>query len=296
MLRVVNLVFLGGCLVACLVPGGPAMAQREAFVDTPFGKVPKECHLQHPAGTTLKIIENGVRATHTDGTVKDYISSAKCLEFAKTYKSRRAPSSSPPISNGWFNYAGWLAPANIGNFSATYTLPQPPANPGSQTIYYYIGLQDIDSASPTILQPVASYFRSAWSLTSWNCCPSGTANQGNVVTGMQSGDTVTAAIYQISTSPTTYAIQGIWSGNVTSLNAEAGTANYNWPNVTLEIDNLDTCDQFMTGPFTFGQLSMNDIKGNSLTPSWGVTPSGGTACNGKLTVNGTTITIQQNIP
>jgi hypothetical protein len=287
-----------------LVASGTAMAQRAEFVDTPFGKVPKECHLQHPKGTTLSLIPNGLRATHSDGTVKDYASSTKCLEFAKTLKSRRRsataslPSGSSPIVDGWFNYASWLAPATIGKFTATYTLPAPPANPGKQTVFYYIGLEDLQASSPTILQPVMTYYENAWSLVAWNCCPSGVANQSTPIFNMQTGDTISAEILMSQASPVTYTVSGNWMGNVTSLSDQTGSPSYNWPNVTLEIQNLNTCDQFMTGPFTFSQLVVSDTNMIPLTPQWGLYPSSGaTTCNGNLVVNtgSSTITIQENI-
>lgn len=298
--RIVRLLIAGVLYCAASFFGaGPSSAQDEE-VDTPFGKVPRECYHQHPAGTTLSRIPNGVHAVHVDGTTKDYISSEKCLAFGRSFKGRRAAASgSSPISNGWFNYAGWVAPQTVGQFTATYTLPNVPANPGSQTLYYYIGIEDLDSSPLVILQPVIAYSQGAsggWSLTSWNCCASGQVNSGNTVTGMAAGDTIQASIMQISQSPSTYAIDGTWNGSTASLNVVVGAEAFNWPNVTLEIKNVTTCDQFATGPFTFSQLYLASSTYMTLQPNWGVEPSGGTtACNGQLTQNGPTITIQQNL-
>lgn len=284
------------CLLAGVAPAAPSMAQ-EQLVDTPFGKVPRECHLTHPSGTTLSKIPGGVRALHPDGTTKDHVSPAKCRTFDRHLKERRAKAGSPPIANGWFNYAGWLAPQSIGQFTASYTLPQLPADPGPQVIYYYIGVEDL--AASEILQPVLSYAQGAsggYSLFAVSCCVEGLSNQSLPVTGMGPGDTVTVSILQSNPSPATYSISGSWQGQGTAVNVVVGSGTYNWPDVALEVYNISQCSQFLTGPFTFSQLYLADVNHNTLTPNWGVTPSGGaTACNGMLTVDGQTITIQQNL-
>ena len=70
-----------------------------------------------------------------------------------------------------------------------------------------------------------------------------------------------------------------------------------WPNVTLEAYNVLACNQFMVGPFTFSQLAMTGVDGQRMTPRWAISPPSNPApCNTKLLVNGSTITIQENIP
>ena len=136
-----------------------------------------------------------------------------------------------------------------------------------------------------------------WTLSSWNCCPSGQVNQGNVVTGMGPGDIITASVAQTSQSPPTYAITGVSGGQTASLNVVTGGEVLNWPNVTLEAYNVMACNQFMNGPFTFSQCTMSGVNGQPMTPRWVISPPPSpAACDTKLNVNGSTITIQQNIP
>lgn len=294
--------FLKIILLSFLVLVGQSC--KEKMVHTPFGVIPSKCHVQHPPGTTLKVVNNTVHATHSDGTIVIHESSPDCLKHVKSLrKAPHAPGAESIISNGWFNYASWYTPSsqNVGEFTATYTLPNFPSNPGSQNIYYFIGVQDNNQSNPlTILQPVIGYNQiggTGWTLSSWNCCPNGQVHQGNVVSGMGPGETILASIKQTSQSPSTYTITGTWQGQNANLTVEVGQEFFNWPNVTLEAYNINSCNQFMNGPFTFSALSLKDTNGNPLNPTWALSPPGGkTACNGQLTVSGSTITIQENIP
>lgn len=268
---------------------------------TPFGYVPRECLFQHPAGTTLRRTDGGVRAIHADGTTKDYKSSARCLAFGKTYARRPTKAGdTTPIPSGWLSYAEWDWSNFIGKFTATYTIPNLPASPGLQNIYYFIGLQDYTMSPFTILQPVIGYNQNGgngWTLSSWNCCPSGQVHQGNVVTGMGPGDSIDAAITQTSPESRTYSVTGNWKGKVASLNLELPTEAFNDAVVTLEIYHVNSCSQLMRGPFTFSNLALFDTMNSPVTPTWWLTPpGGGTVCNGKLTLDGSTIAIQQNLP
>jgi hypothetical protein len=270
------------------------MAQDD-FVNTPFGKVPRECFSQHPRGTTASAIPNGVRIRLADGTTKDYVSSERCVSFVRSLRSRKAkPGMTPTIPSGWFNYAAWYAPQGIGTFAATYTLPQLPAQAGNQDLYYYIGLENGADPNSPILQPVLGYDQSAsggYTLTSFVVGPSGPVMQGPVVTGMGPDATVNVSIVQ--TAASTYSVNASWQGQKSDISWNGEVLNS--PYVTLEIDYVNACNQFLTGAFAFGNLSLTDLNGNSLTPSWAVEPSGGTVCNGNLAVNGSTITIQQNL-
>jgi hypothetical protein len=286
------------CLAGALGVVAPAMAQ-DAYVDTPFGKVPKECYWQHPSGTTLSRIANGVRARHADGTTRDYVSSERCLAFGRSFKPRQPDTAVPAAypNNHWFNFAAWLSPQNVGRFTATYSLPGFPASPGPQILFYFIGLEDIDSVPVAILQPVLRYADGAYSLSSWNCCPSGQSHQGNIVTGMKPGDMISTSITRISQSPSIYSINGVWAGKTADLTVQVDDSEaFIWPNVTLEIFHMTTCSQFPTGPFVFGQLYLADVNDQPLTPTWRLEPSGGTTPCGRLGVNGPTITIEQNPP
>ncbi|MBY0320220.1 MAG: hypothetical protein K2X72_15965 [Reyranella sp.] len=290
--RIASCLFL--CLSAALAIAVPAMAQDE-YVDTPFGKVPKECYRQHPAGTTLSQITNGVRARHADGTTRDYVSSEKCLAFGRTFKPNRLKSAmAPPVSEHWFDLAGWQAPQQVGQFTATYTLPGLPASQGAQKLDYYIGLQDTDSLPAAILQPVLEYLNGVYSLSSWNCCPSGQVNQGNIVTGMQPGDTISASIMQTQQSPPTYAINGVWKGQTADLTVDVGSENFVLTFVGLETYYVAACDQFLIGQFVFSPLYMANVNNQELIPTWGVNPANGTSCNNQVTVNGPGITIELN--
>lgn len=286
-------------LVLATVPLISCQPNRDALVETPFGKVPRECYAQCPSGTVLSAIAGGLRARRPDGTTTDLLGSARCSAVAQRLKARRARPAvaAPPIYNGWFNYAAWLALQGIGQFYATYTLPQLPAQPGSQELYYYIGLEDGQDPESPILQPVVGYNQGdsgGYFLAAYVVSPSGVLCQSTPVTGMGPGDTVSVSIEQSSTSPSTYLVYGAWQGQSTQLSWVTGSDVQNSPYVTFENYGVTSCSQFLTGPFTFSGLYLADLNNNMLTPQWQVTPA--PSCNGQLTWSGDVITIEQNGP
>ena len=260
-------------------------------VPTPFGVVPQACVHQHPQGTQLENTEDGVKATHPDSTTTDHPAQPEC-----------EAQDSINISQEWFNYAGWVPPQLVAKFTGTYVVPETPTNTSNQTLFYFIGIEDRSQSSPlTILQPVLAYNyprHPGWSLSSWNCCPHGQRHQSHFLTGIQPGDTIVATIEKLSgTSDTTpYTITGEWKGQQTSLTVDTGAEAFNWADVTLEVIKIDACDEFAVGPMTFSNLTIVGMDGSIMTPHWELSPGGGaTRCNGQLTVDGSTITIQENI-
>ena len=261
----------------------------DKIVNTPFGKFPAEHVHEHPTGSTVHHDETQeiVRVTLPDGSTKHYEPNPDFIP----------PEPQPPITinDGWFNYTGWYPPQNVGKFTATYIVPNTPTNIGNQILYYFIGVQDNSSSPLTILQPVLAFqgWATGWNLASWNCCPQGQVHHTNFITGLQPGDTVTASIEK--TGPQEYTIDGTWQGQTASLRINTGAELFNWADVTLEVYNISSCDQFAVGPMKFLDLSLTGVDGTPLVPSWTLYPSGGaTSCDGGLTITGNMIVIEQN--
>ena len=47
----------------------------------------------------------------------------------------------------------------VDKFYAQYTVPDPPVNTASNILYYWIGLQDLNSSENPVIQPVLSYVK-----------------------------------------------------------------------------------------------------------------------------------------
>ena len=273
----------------------------EEMVRTPFGEFPKECVHEHPHGTTIEEVKEGLKATHTDGTVKIIPHNPKCDSFHKNMKKQNAAinraelnSNITPISWEWFNYTSWTAPDTMTNYTATYTVPDTPTNVKNQTLFYFIGIQDNTSPTVSIIQPVLGFENQQWNISSWNCCLAGQVHFSPFIYGMNSGDTISGIIN--ATSSSTYSIQTIWNSQPTTLNTTVGSAPFTWANATLEVYSINTCDEFSSGPMVFSNIQMSDANG-TLSPNWTLNPAGGTTeCSGQLTVNGNSIIVQQNIP
>jgi hypothetical protein len=92
--------------------------------------------------------------------------------------------------------AFYLHTQPVASFTSTYTVPEPPASVADNVLYYWIGLQSINSTLNPVIQPVLSYVPGAsannWCVArctfcsppryptlrhryfeSWNCCPAG---------------------------------------------------------------------------------------------------------------------------
>jgi hypothetical protein len=82
-----------------------------------------------------------------------------------------------PTINGWVEDANYESSVNIGKIVATWTVPKTPTKQSGQTDYFFPGLEQNDSNPESILQPVLGYGAfsgTVWTLSSWNCCVSGT--------------------------------------------------------------------------------------------------------------------------
>lgn len=268
------------------------------MISTPFGLFHKDHIHQHEGGATITKNEDGTHTiTNADGSTK----TIQPTEQAESCDV--CPSEGLPIGHKWLNFAAFYVPDGIevGTFNANYIVPPTPTNTNEAAIlYYFTGIQDNKSKPLTILQPVlawngnwnshSSKGKGTWSLSNWNCCPSGQTVQGNVITGMQPGDTIYTSMVKTGTN---YTITGRWKDEVATLSVNTGEEFFDWPNVVLEVYNISECDQFSPGTMTFFDLELLDTNGNPIDMNWEVHRTN-PSCNSELTVEPTSITIKKN--
>ena len=278
---------------------------------TPFGEFPAECVIEHPSGTTLEKAEkNTVRAILPDGSAKLHKANPTCETalrenfnhimsiIKKQEKGVQIGSDTLPISWSWFNFASWSSSQDLKKFTATYTIPNNPEEIStSEVLYYFIGVIDTSGNPLTILQPVLGFQgnngASGWSIASWNCCSANQIHKSETISNLQPGDTIYGKIEK--TDSNHYTITTTWKDRPTILTTYTGTNHYTWNNVALEVHNIDKCSNFAKGPIVFSKLYLQGINDAQMIPNWILLPPNGTTeCNGALTIDTNTITIEQN--
>ena len=144
---------------------------------TPSGFHPCECVHSVASGTRVEDRPDVLRLHHPDGTTKDLAPCPHSPPPRRPPPPRSPPrNQSKPCSLGWPHAAPLEAfyqhSRDIAEFSATYTVPDPPASTASNILYYWIGLQDLNSSANPVIQPVLSYVRGSssdnWYFASWN--------------------------------------------------------------------------------------------------------------------------------
>jgi len=292
-------------LALVLVLGVSAFSIPEGHVLTPFGVRPKACVLEVPSGSRISETETGVKVvSEIDGLIIEnhHVPAPECHEdhIIERYNAQRAAQRAGEKDigsgaiNGWLDNAGWYPPTgqnNLDSFISTYTVPGNPTFNSDQVLFYFIGMQDNAYAAVNIIQPVLTWGNgvTGWNLASWDCCPKNITVQSTTLTGFGAGDQITGTIKRANADTWIIDSTIVKSGKNTTLYSEVGDYLYNWADVTLEVYNLATCNQFAVGPMTFSNLILKDQQQQVLTPTWTVT--GTTSCNGHEVVNGTMITI-----
>lgn len=188
------------------------------------------------------------------------------------------PDAPSPTINGWIESANNASEGPLNYISANWTVPAAPADAASQTLYYFPGLEPLSPLPSTgfiIMQPVLAWSGGAWSITSWNCCVSGTvvhapsapANAGDTLYGYVEGNNCDSngvcSEWQVYT--------GDWTtGTSSTLNTSSYGNVMNWSfAAALEVYGVDTCDEFSATPnTTFDNLLVKSTSYLEVYPTW----------------------------
>jgi len=283
---------------------------EEDYVLTPYGYRLRQCVMEVPSGSHVAPDVSGKLRVETpvglSTTVKLFDVPEECSEdIQEIYKKmalKRAMkssinASSPFPINGWLDYTGWYPPngqSNLQKFTSTYTIPNNPTTATPQTLFYFIGMQDNDASQYlNIIQPVLTWGNGnpSWYVQSWACCPANITVSSPAVTGLKQGQTMNGLISRLSAD--TWEIDSEWQGQHTTLTAQVGDMLYNWADVTLEVYNVNNCQQFANGKFTAASLALYDNMNQRLSPQW--TYTGASPCNGVIQSQGAnTVVISHN--
>ena len=193
----------------------------EGYVITPFGYFHESCVQSVADGETL--LADG-RVQHKDRTVEG--NTAPVCNYPRfspdgTPKVEGAAKPQTPEVNGWIENANIVAPAgySYSGLLAINTVPPQPKSRDGQVLFFFPGLEDINDANTSILQPVLQWVGGQWSIVNWNCCLNGITTHSaaaNVRPNDQILGTVTETCIEGTLSCATW--------NVTSMDLNTGVS------------------------------------------------------------------------
>jgi hypothetical protein len=286
------LLISGASALRAQVPAGPDRppAVPEGYVITPMGYFHPSCVLALAKGDTVHNDEKVIE--HKDGSFE----SIPACAFPQY-----APDGQPVWRDGEGMARGiGVGPADIdhsyielatmkkktsyfGELRANWIVPPDPTSEDDQTVFFFPGLEDDDSDSTTILQPVLGWnattdFPNVWTLASWNCCVNGTV-QHSAFISTAVGDDIFGQIF-IACKPgskycSEYSVNTVDSttGQSTELkDTSAFGLTFNWAFAgALEVYNISQCSDYPSGSdgsTQFFYLGLFDENLQVVTQHW----------------------------
>jgi hypothetical protein len=188
--------------------------------------------------------------------------------------SQRQPASG---YSGWFLTAYYTTSSGVGSISANWVVPSSPSKTTNQVDYFFPGLEQSESDAESILQPVLGYNAfsgsgvSLWTLSSWNCCVSGTTYYSgpvNTAAGDQIYGIVTATCDSGSNCATITSTDET-NGHTTTLKTNPYAA-LTWVfGGTLEAYNISSCSLLPASKsVVYSGIQVKDMSGNTISQSW----------------------------
>lgn len=189
-----------------------------------------------------------------------------------------------PCQLGWAHAAPMEAfyqhSKNISNYTATYTVPEPPTSASTNILYYWIGLQDLDSVENPVIQPVLSWLKGSsennWYFESWNCCPAGHKLKSTSVPIQGAGAKVLGSMHRdadglftITSADSTGKSSVLYTNDTKS----GIVRSWDWVEIVLETYSVASCKDYSAGGLAqFLDMKLVDVEGQSVTPSWTLNP------------------------
>ena len=245
------------------------------YIVTPFGYLHPSCVQTLAKGEQL--LKDG-RIQHADGT--SAAKAAVCAHPRYSQKGEAVDTTArrSPHANTTPEIDGWVEDANVtptsatsayGAILATWAVPPSPTSNDGQILYFFPGLEDIDSGA-SILQPVLGWYAGQWTIASWNCCINGVVTNstpvnvspGDAIYGSVTNNcppgTLTCAAWNVLTVDLTT------GQSTTLLNAPSEGQTFNWAfGGVLEAYYIDHCSDYPDNPgveFEYVNLFDQNLK------------------------------------
>jgi hypothetical protein len=249
----------------------------DEYVGTPSGYFHPSCVRQVARGETL--LAGGRILQHADGTLEN-IAACEYPHYNARGEIVDATSERTPEINGWVEYFDATTSTSYGLLYGYWTVPPNPTSNDGQILYFFNGLEDV-SDTVSIIQPVLAWngdtmVSNAWSIASWNCCPSGitwhsspiAVSSGDAlwgITGTNCGGQKSCSTWDI----TTYDLSSNKSTALSNTPSEGQTFNWAFPAV-LEAYNVFQCSDYPpNGSETFYNVALADYNDVDIpSPGW----------------------------
>jgi hypothetical protein len=276
------LTFLASTMAYAQMPAGPnrPAAVPDGYVITPFGYFHPSCVLRVAEGETL--LEDGRVLQHADGTLEN-IAACAYPHYAASGEIAAAGATrvKSPTINGWVESASVTTSTSYGEIIANWTVPPAPTSHSGQIVYFFPGLEDANDVV-SIIQPVLGWNMdeshiSTWSISSWNCCPSGTADYSPAV-AVNPGDTIqgttvsTCGAGTESCSTWNITTADVTTGGSTTLsNSPSEGQTFNWAfGGVLEAYGISQCSDYPpNAALTYTDIALYDYNSDLISnPAW----------------------------
>jgi hypothetical protein len=259
--------FLAGCNKDSRAPQPTKAATTTAsttgeMVMTPAGLMPKSrVHFVEP-GTELRVYNGHIQkiesASHRllqdFGEVSITNDPIHNQTSGTTLDLSRAgdPGVVPKAVNGWAAYTYWSNTATtkpITSFTTSWTVPAAPSTKSDQTIFLFNGMQDGETASSYIIQPVLQWGESAagggsyWAITNWYVS-SASAFYGTLET-VTAGTKLTGVMTETGASGSDYNYSSVFTGYPAACNITVSAVpEAYWAAETLEVYSVKKAAQY----------------------------------------------------
>ena len=247
---------------------------------SPSGFHPCDCIREVESGTRAEERSDAndvrtLRLTHPNGTVEDV---AECPYAPPPRGGGSAAAPRDPCALDWPHAAPMEVFSrhneSIVRFTASYVVPEPPSVTKANILYYWIGLQDTDSAANPVIQPVLSYypgssFPNNWYFESWNCCPAGHKIKSASVPVRGPGARLHGAMARAGGESVVNSTNE--AGATSSLRVADGNivGAWNWVDITLETYDVEACDEYSEGgAMVFDDMTLTNARGDAVTPAF----------------------------
>jgi len=153
-----------------------------------------------------------------------------------------------PYVQGWIAYSYWTNPTTsnpITNFTTNWVVPSAPSNKGSQTLFFFNGMQNGTTSASYIIQPVLQWGPSAagggkyWAIANWYVSSS-SAYFGSLLT-VTTGTSLKGILKQTAVSGSNYSYNSSFSGYASSNALQINNVpQAYWASETLESYGVST--------------------------------------------------------
>jgi len=181
----------------------------------------------------------------------------------------------PELPNGWAAYTVYSPNFAMSYYGAAWEVPNNPQDAQDQTLFFFSGFQNAYSSAAqvgtTIIQPVLQYGPSAagggqyWAIASWYVGAGHSAY--SKLAQVNIGDLIVGNMTQSASTSWTITATDSNTGADSSLVANTGVDEL-FAFVTMEVYDLDSCQDYPSGSVNFYDLVIENASGDVETPTW----------------------------